>query len=93
MTRSRSAVLAVLVAALSLSVPAAASAGAGAKLDPSRIFDRNAESFFSLAPAARTPSTFATALFHVAVTDSFALPDRALEEVSAGYKKLTEPGR
>jgi hypothetical protein len=66
--------LAVLVAALSLSVPAAASAGAGAKLDPSRIFDRNAESFFSLAPAARTPSTFATALFHVAVTDSFALP-------------------
>ena len=75
MTRlSRSAVLAVLVAALSLSVPAAASSAAGAKLDASRIFDRNAESFFSLAPAIRTASTFATALFNVAVTDSLALP-------------------
>ncbi len=73
---SRSAVLAALVAALSLSVPAAAQA-AGATLDHSRIFDRNAESFFSLAPARRIASTFGAALFNVTVTDSLTLPAAA----------------
>jgi hypothetical protein len=78
---SRSAVLAALVAALSLSLPAAAQA-AGATLDHSRIFDRNAESFFSLAPAKRIASTFGAELFNVAVTDSLTLPAPAATQTA-----------
>src|SRR5436305_612445 len=89
MTRlNRPAVLAVLFAALSLSVPAAARAAAGATLDPARIFDRNAESFFSLAPAPRSASTFGAALFNVAVTDSLALPAPAAPVQSAPVARV-----
>ena len=89
MTRlSRPAVLAVLVAALSLSVPAGARAATGATLDPSRIFNRNAESFVSLSPVSRSASTFGAALFHVAVTDSLALPAPAASMENAPVARV-----
>ncbi|HEX5275046.1 MAG TPA: hypothetical protein VFW34_07210 [Candidatus Rubrimentiphilum sp.] len=89
---SRSAVFAALVAALSLSVPAAAQA-AGATLDASRIFDRNAESFFSLAPSRHSASTFGAALFNVAVTDSLTLPaPAATQTIAVARVHLTLPG-
>lgn len=93
MTRlSRSAVLAVLVSALSFSAPALAQSLAGATLDPSRMFDRNAESFFSLTPAEHRASSFGAALFNVAVTDSLSLPAPAqTQPVAAARVHLTLP--
>ena len=88
----RPAVLAVLVAALSLSAPAAARVSTGATLDAARIFDRNAESLFSLAPATRSASTFGAALFNVAMTDSLALPAPAVQSAPVARAHLTLPG-
>jgi hypothetical protein len=94
MTRlARSASLAVLATALCFSVPALAKSGSGANLDPSRMFDRNAESVFSLVPAKRHASTFGAALFNVAVTDSLALPAAAAQApTAASHVNLTLPG-
>ncbi len=93
MTRfSRSAVLAVLVAVLFLSVPVTAKAAAGATLDPARIFDHNAETFFSLTPVRRSASTFGAALFNVAVADSLGLPAPAVtSSVPVARVHLTLP--
>ncbi len=94
MTRlARSAVLAVLVSALCFNVPAFAGAGPRANLDPARVFDLNAESVFSLAPAEHHTTAFSAALFHVAVTDSLALPAPAPARGSAvAHVNLTLTG-
>jgi hypothetical protein len=93
MTRlARSAVLTVLAAALCFSAPAWAGSSSQARLDPSRLFDRNSGNVFSLVPPARHATTFTAALFNVAVSDSLALPAPATAPiVSTARVNLTLP--
>lgn len=89
MTRlARSSVLAALATMLCLSVPAIARPAAVATLDRSRLFNRSAEAVFSLEASARRISTFAAALFNVAVPDALAAPVSA-QTVAAAPAHLT----
>lgn len=94
MTRlARTAFLAALTIALCSIVPAAARSAFRAGLDPSRLFDRNAESAVSLVPAQHQASRFAAVLFHVASVDSQTLapPAVAQSSVAAEPAHLTLP--
>src|SRR5579872_4830674 len=95
MTRlARTAFLAALTTALCFTVPAAARSAAGAAIDPSRLFNRNAESVFSLLPQHRQATTFAAALFDVALVDSHALqPPAPAPNVAPEPAHLTLPGQ
>ncbi len=90
----RSACFAALAATLAFGAPASAQSPASAKLDPARLFDRNAESVFSLAPAQRHATMFSAALFNVAIADSLALPAAVAQPMPAvAHVNLTLPVR